>query len=73
MAEGGCGVALVLQRLAEREMEMKLVLFGQIGRGERRLHRGDVRRVEADGLQVGEAPPDLAEAGLAGRVRGDRR
>jgi hypothetical protein len=60
----GVGVAgLVLQRLAERELEVNPVVVGHIGARELPAHRLDVRRVEAEGLQVGEAPPRLAVTG----------
>jgi hypothetical protein len=52
-------VATVLVRLAEREAE----LYARLGRlcpGELPLHRRDLGVVEAEGLEVRQAPPGLA-------------
>ena len=58
--EGGLVLALVLQRLAQREVEMDALLV--VGRPiARRPHRRNVFRRETEGLEVGEAPPHFAE------------
>ena len=53
----------VLERLAEREVEVIAVLFADVGPRELPAHDGDVARLEAERLEVGEAPPGLAEVG----------
>ena len=42
---------------------MEAILVGNVGPRELRLHRGDVALVELHCLEIGEAPPDLAEFG----------
>jgi hypothetical protein len=64
MLERDLVFALVLQRLADREFQV-LAVFG----GEPRLvqlppHRGQVVGGKAEGLQVGQTPPDLARTRL---------
>ena len=54
----------VVHRLAEREFEMKPVLVAKARSPQRGPHRRNVRFVEADRLQVREAPPRLAQRGL---------
>ena len=59
MVEGGVVVARILERLAQREMQLGAVAR-RLSRGaEPGFHLSDVVCVEAHGLQVGEAPPDL--------------
>ena len=57
-----------MQRLAERELELEPVVFVEIAALQRGLHRGHVVVVEVHGLQIGEAPPGVAER----RLQGDR-
>ena len=74
MIEGGGMVGRVLQRLAEREMQVEAVVVGQPLPRQRRAHRRDVVGSEAEGLEVGEAPPGLAERRAAhdgGAIGGD--
>ena len=51
----------VLERLAEREVEVHAVLEPEVVTQELRAHRGDVVLAETEGLQVREAPVRLAE------------
>ncbi len=53
----------ILQRLAEREMEMIAVLLADIGPRDLPAHDVDVVGLEAERLEVGEAPPCLARLG----------
>ena len=69
MAEGGLGRAPVFIRLAEREIEADRVLHRHAGHRQTGFHRGNVGIVEANGLEVGEAPPRRAFAGI---LAGDR-
>ncbi len=62
--EGLGPAAGVLQCLAEGEMQVQPILAGDVRQGELALHRGHVGGAEAEGLQVGETPPALAEARL---------
>ena len=43
----------VFERLAEREMKVKAILWRQLGSRQLRLHRLDVCGLELEGLQVG--------------------
>ncbi len=61
LLEGARVLAAILQRLAERERELGARLVGESRRLELALHRLDIRVVEAERLQVREAPPGLAE------------
>ena len=54
----------VLERLAEREREVELVRTVLFQRGQPRAHRLDLLGAEAEGLEVGEAPPGLAGFGI---------
>ena len=51
----------VFKRFAQREIEVEAVFVADVA-GQCRLHRGNVADCELDGFQVGEAPPDFAEA-----------
>src|SRR5579862_27226 len=62
--EGFFVETFVLQRLAEREMEVEAVLVLDVASRDLLAHRGRVVRREAEGLEVRKAPPRLAEAGL---------
>ena len=64
MGEGRVGIPGVVIGLAEREMEMKARLFGEVRSVERGGHGRDVGGVEPHRLQIGEAPPDLAQSRL---------
>ena len=66
MMEGGSGLPQILQRLAEREMEMEAILPADRRVRQRGLHRGGICRIELHRLQIGEAPPDLAQPGGRG-------
>ena len=75
MLEGGRVFVAVFQRLAQREVEMQPVLGVEVAALQLRAHAGDVGIVEAEGLEVGQAPPCVAEARLefgATPVGGDR-
>ena len=61
MGEGLVGPAGVVHRLAQRKFEMEAVLVVELGGLQRRLHRRDIALVELHGLEIGEAPPGLAE------------
>ena len=61
MGEGPGRVAGILERLAEREVEVEAVGVGQITGRQRGLHRADIVCGKLHGLQVGKAPPDFAE------------
>ena len=60
--------AEVVQRLAERELEMEAIVVLEVVATERLLHGGNVGLVELDRLEVGEAPPGLAQR----RIERDR-
>ena len=67
--------ARVFQRLAQRELEMQARVVIQVIALQLGAHRHDVGRVEAHGLEIGQAPPRTAEARLQfdrTPVRGDR-
>ena len=66
MAEGWLVLPLILERLAERELEMQSIIIRQAVRLERRAHRAHVLAVEAKGLEIGEAPVDFTERRLQG-------
>ena len=51
----------VFKRLAECEIEMEAVFIGDIAAGKLRLHGRDIGIVEPYRLEVGKAPPCLAE------------
>ena len=57
-------VAGILQRLAQGEVQVQAVLVRKIGARALRTHHRHVVVAEAEGLQVGQAPPHFAEAGL---------
>jgi hypothetical protein len=56
MVERTLVLAAVLERAAEREMEMERISRLKVA-VQRRLHRGDVAIGECETLEVGEAPP----------------
>src|SRR5215472_13861394 len=68
-AEGLRVLAGVLEGLAEREAQVVAVDDGGEGGGLGGAHGGDLRLLEAVGLEIGETPVGIAEAG-AGRGRG---
>jgi hypothetical protein len=75
MLEGGRVLVAVFQRLAQREVQVQAVLGVQVAALQLRAHPGDVGIVEAEGLEVGQAPPGIAEARFergAAPVGGDR-
>ena len=62
-------VRAIFERFAEREIEMEAMLRGKLIGGkivarELRAHRRDLVVAEAEGLEIGEAPIRLAEAGI---------
>ena len=59
--EGGGKDPLVLERLAEGELEVQAAVVFQVDARRLRLHRGDVLVAEAHGLQISEAEPGFAE------------
>ncbi len=63
VAERRCEIAGVLQRLAERVVQVEAVVVAQVGARHRLAHRPSLGRLEPHRLQVGEAPVGLAEAG----------
>ena len=65
MVERRSRVAPVLIGLAEREIEADPVLHRPVGQGQRLFHRGDVGSIELDRLEIGQAPPRRAFAGMA--------
>ena len=64
MRKGVGGPSGIVHRLAERKIEMKAVLVGQVRRLERLLHRAQVGTVELDGLEVRQTPPGVAQRRL---------
>ena len=52
---------LVFERLAHGELKVEAVLQREVDARELRLHRLEICRAEANGLQVREAEPRLAE------------
>ena len=73
--EGPGVLAAVLERLAEREIQVQPVLVFEVRALQLRPHRGDVGIVETEGLEVGQAPPGIAEARVefeAAAIGGDR-
>ena len=60
VAERRCILARILQRLAQGEIEVVTVLIAEIRARQLALHRGHVRGIEAEGLEVGQAPVGLA-------------
>ena len=66
MVERRSGIADILQRLGEREVEVKAILFAKPRPPERLAHRGNVASVEPHGLEIRQAPPHLAQRGLDG-------
>ena len=60
MVEGIGPVPLVLERLSQREMQMVAVLVA-LRVGQRRQHPDKVVVAQPDRLQIGEAPPRVAE------------
>ena len=70
MAEGSLGLAQILMRLAQREVQVEQVFGARLGGagqgGERRLQSGDLGRAQFHRLQIGQAPPGLPQRGLAG-------
>ena len=62
MVERALVIAAILERAAEREVEMERVDGSKVA-AKRGLHRLDVAVVEAEALEVGEAPPRLAVSG----------
>ena len=56
--------ASILQCLAECEMEVEPILLGQVGGAQRALHHRDRLLLEAIGLEIGEAPPNLPQRRL---------
>jgi hypothetical protein len=59
--EGLVELAPVFQRLAEREGDVGLVLWVAALAGDLGTHQLDVGVAEAEGLEVGQAPPGLAQ------------
>ncbi len=51
----------VLQRLAERIVQVQPVLVVEVGRRQRAQHGRDLLGAEVEGLEVGQAPPRLAQ------------
>ena len=75
MGKGGRVILHVVPCLAEGEVDVDAVLRAESGVGQCRAHRGNVVGREAIGLEVGKAPPRLAEARLereSGAIGGDR-
>ena len=66
MCEGRARSAAILQRLAQREIEMKAVLTRNRAAGQRGLHRGNIIVGELHRLEVGQAPPRLTQLGHQG-------
>ena len=54
----------ILQRLADREFEMQAILRAEVAALQLLAHRLQLIGVEAEGLQVGQAPVRLAETGF---------
>ena len=64
MREGLIRAPKVVQCLAEREVEVKAVLVGEVARMKRLLHRAKVGFGELHRLEVRKAPPCLAKRRL---------
>ena len=62
MRKRGGVIGLVLQRLANGELEMLAILVGQPRLRQFGAHGAQVLGRKAEGLQIGQAPPDLATA-----------
>src|ERR1043166_5549341 len=62
--EGLGMAALVLQRLAQREIEPDAILLAEISAPDLRAHALGIARSETEGLEIGEAAPGFAEIGL---------
>ena len=69
----GGPVALVLERLAERVVEVQPVVVAELAAAELRLHGRDFLGLEPARLEVGEAPPGFAETRRQLRGSCDRR
>src|SRR6202011_770579 len=59
--EGLLELPVVLQRLAERKVEMEPLVWIQFRRIQRGAHRADILRRESKGLQVRKAPVRLSQ------------
>ena len=59
--EGTRVISGVLEGLAERKVELQAFLRIELGTRHLRLHRGKIRCIEAEGLEIGEAPVGLTE------------
>src|SRR5256885_14122230 len=57
MREGCSGVSGILERLAERELELQAIVVPEVLPRQLRLHGRDIAGAEAEGLQVREAEP----------------
>ena len=64
--EGRGPVPVVLAGLAEREVQVQAIHVVERGIRGLRFHGRDLRRLEAEGLEIGEAPVRLAERRLEG-------
>src|ERR1700730_18446791 len=62
--EGGAVVLLILETLTQCEMKVIPVFGLQIAALQLRLHLSQLLRAEAEGLEVGEAPPRFPETGV---------
>ncbi len=65
-------LAAVLERLGERERELRACFLAQALRRELALHRLDFVVREAEGLEVRQAPPGFAVLGTQPSRRGGR-
>src|SRR6185369_571983 len=63
MLEGLGIISAVLERLAEREMEMERILVGKLA-AQGFAHGSDVPVGEAEGFEVGQCPPGFAVIGV---------
>src|SRR5690349_10629910 len=61
-SEAGFEIAAILERLAEREVEVESILGRKLGCRDRPAHCLDFLVGKSKGLQIGEAPPDLPQS-----------
>ena len=61
--EGALVPRVVLERLAQGELQMYAFRIAHAGRCQLLLHRGEIRRGEPEGLQVRQAPVGAAQSG----------
>jgi hypothetical protein len=69
VGKGGLRLATILERLAQREIEMPAIFRVQRGIGQRLLHCGNIVVRKAHGLEVGKAPPRFPSPGIRASAR----